>query len=468
MLGRKMTAEIAILNKDAIALAADSAITISVGMKEEKIFDSAEKLFELSNKNPIGIMVYNGMQFMEVPLPSLIRQFRNECPLVDKVEDAANAFLGFLCKFGDAAPREVKERALESIVAPFINKIFDRALDRIQRKILSPAPGEKMELREFIRSTIENEISIYNRALERLEDANFIGGSKRFAVSKSYLGVIKDIVERVSDEFVWPVDVAQKKLLVNTCRLFLKKCNLSRGLTGVVVAGFGKNEIFPTLLSYEIDGMVCDKLKYIRTNYIDIDRRGTRAIVLPFAQKEMVERFLYGLDASIQRKITQFCKSTVSDISKGLLENINFDDDKQRDELKDIALEAEDAFVSGLQQRAFDEIRSQSQSEIEDMVEFMPKSELAKMAEALVNLTSIKRRVSRGMETVGGPIDVAVISQAEGFVWIKRKHYFPQELNSRYMSRVQSALDAAQQEIRDGQDAQFRSIDPRGGGNAGQ
>jgi hypothetical protein len=28
------------------------------------------------------------------------------------------------------------------------------------------------------------------------------------------------------------------------------------------------------------------------------------------------------------------------------------------------------------------------------MVEFMPKPELAKMAEALVNLTSIKRRVS--------------------------------------------------------------------------
>jgi hypothetical protein len=70
------------------------------------------------------------------------------------------------------------------------------------------------------------------------------------------------------------------------------------------------------------------------------------------------------------------------------------------------------------------------------MVEFMPKPELAKMAEALVELTSIKRRVTRGMETVGGPIDVAVISQSEGFVWIRRKHYFPAELNSRYFSRL--------------------------------
>ena len=70
------------------------------------------------------------------------------------------------------------------------------------------------------------------------------------------------------------------------------------------------------------------------------------------------------------------------------------------------------------------------------MVEFMPKSDLAQMAESLVELTSIKRRVSKGFETVGGPIDVAVISRADGFVWIKRKHYFPADLNTRFFQRV--------------------------------
>lgn len=54
-----MTAEIAILNKDAIALAADSAVTISAGDKEEKTYDSADKLFELCRHNPIGVMIYN-------------------------------------------------------------------------------------------------------------------------------------------------------------------------------------------------------------------------------------------------------------------------------------------------------------------------------------------------------------------------------------------------------------------------
>ena len=63
---------------------------------------------------------------------------------------------------------------------------------------------------------------------------------------------------------------------------------------------------------------------------------------------------------------------------------------------------------------------------------FLPKGELAEMAESLVNLTSFKRRVTLDVETVGGPIDVAVISKGDGFVWIKRKHYFDPEHNPHF------------------------------------
>lgn len=44
-------------------------------------------------------------------------------------------------------------------------------------------------------------------------------------------------------------------------------------------------------------------------------------------------------------------------------------------------------------------------------------------------------------ETVGGPIDVVVISKGDGLVWIKRKHYFLPELNHRYFYRDQRFND---------------------------
>ena len=51
-----MTAEIAIMNKHAIALASDSAVTMSQEAGE-KIKTSANKLFALSKYHPVGIMI---------------------------------------------------------------------------------------------------------------------------------------------------------------------------------------------------------------------------------------------------------------------------------------------------------------------------------------------------------------------------------------------------------------------------
>jgi hypothetical protein len=56
------------------------------------------------------------------------------------------------------------------------------------------------------------------------------------------------------------------------------------------------------------------------------------------------------------------------------------------------------------------------------------------MAESLVNLTSFKLKVTEDAETVGGPIDVAVISKGDGLIWIKRKHYFSPELNQQFFA----------------------------------
>ena len=58
--------------------------------------------------------------------------------------------------------------------------------------------------------------------------------------------------------------------------------------------------------------------------------------------------------------------------------------------------------------------------------------DLANMTESFVSLTSLIRRMSPKEETVGGPVDVAVITKGDGFIWMKRKHYFDSNLNSHF------------------------------------
>jgi hypothetical protein len=72
-----MTTEVAVANQLGIALATDSAVTITSAGKT-KIFDTADKLFELSDQHPIGIMINGAMDCLGVPWEIMAKDFRDK------------------------------------------------------------------------------------------------------------------------------------------------------------------------------------------------------------------------------------------------------------------------------------------------------------------------------------------------------------------------------------------------------
>ncbi|WP_407380391.1 hypothetical protein [Methanobrevibacter sp.] len=54
----------------------------------------------------------------------------------------------------------------------------------------------------------------------------------------------------------------------------------------------------------------------------------------------------------------------------------------------------------------------------------LSKEEMAKMVELLVEITSLRYKVSQELNIVGGEINVGVISKLDGFAWIKKEKYF--------------------------------------------
>ncbi len=59
----------------------------------------------------------------------------------------------------------------------------------------------------------------------------------------------------------------------------------------------------------------------------------------------------------------------------------------------------------------------------------LPLGDLSLIAETFLSIAQIQKRVSAEQETVGGPVDIAVISKGDGFIWTKRKFYFDDALN---------------------------------------
>ena len=70
-----MSAGIIVMNKNAIAMAADSAVTVG---DHAAIHNSANKLFALSMFEPIGAIIYANAQFMQIPMEIIIKQYKIE------------------------------------------------------------------------------------------------------------------------------------------------------------------------------------------------------------------------------------------------------------------------------------------------------------------------------------------------------------------------------------------------------
>ena len=89
-----MTTKIAILNRQAVALAADSAVTIG----RSRVWNNANKLFSLSPVNDIGIMIYGSGDFVGISWETIIKNFRKEFGLkvYAKVSDFGDEFLTYL------------------------------------------------------------------------------------------------------------------------------------------------------------------------------------------------------------------------------------------------------------------------------------------------------------------------------------------------------------------------------------
>ena len=84
----------------------------------------------------------------------------------------------------------------------------------------------------------------------------------------------------------------------------------------------------------------------------------------------------------------------------------------------------------GLQQPQIDSIMKAAEAlQLPFVSPAMPIQDAIDLAAFLVDLTINSSRFLPGAPVVGGPIEIAAITKHEGFKWVRRKHYFPAELN---------------------------------------
>ena len=424
-----MTAEIAVLNKDAVALAADSTVTVS----GRKAYHTTNKLFSLSQNQPVGIMVYGSAELVGVPWETIIKLFRKsigekELPYLSDYKDEFTKFIQ--TKITEYSKSEIEDLILE-YTEDYLEVLIEKIDSAVENLINMGLPTNKKDIKPILAALINDSHENWMKK-ERLP--LFTEDHESKIIKKHQEAIFKLVNEKLENH---KTTKHQKNLICNTCiRIF---CSKNSEVSGIVFAGFGKNEIFPGLIQTEaecvIEGVFKHEFKEIK---ISNGSNEASAAIVPFAQTDTVSAFVEGASSIILKEILKETGRAIDSYLKLLINGI--EDKACRDTLENAMAEQDNiAGMKPILREVYDRIKHvQYKHHIRPMIEaiqFLPKNEMAEVAESLVSITSFRQKVSLEQESVGGAIDVAVISKTDGFIWIKRKHYFSAELNPMYMSR---------------------------------
>lgn len=173
-----MTAEIAILNKSAVALAADSKVTLSRAGRQ-KTYDTVDKLFSLSKTAPVGAMIYGNAEFIGFPWETIVKEYRRKRPLAAfrTIFDWADDFQKFLTSFFPFTDAD-EDRTAISIGQAWVQHLVSQAAAQA-------ASGEEFE------EIIQDGCEVYIDELQHADD--FLSASEWANVE----GRIKDSLSKV-------------------------------------------------------------------------------------------------------------------------------------------------------------------------------------------------------------------------------------------------------------------------------
>lgn len=412
-----MTAIVGILNKHGIAVAADSAETIGNGIK---IYNKANKIFNLSKYYPVGAAVYGNANFNELtPWDIILKLYREklgkQCLL--KTEDYVYDFISFLEEKSFFSETKDLEKVLCNNILSYFNDYI--IINRIGH-------GQPIGI------DLTKLPKVLNDVKKEIKNAPIIDSIKD-VTKEDFVANIGSVLKQIKQKLtIEKFDYKTiENLLIDVLYLsFTRKENL-HGYSGIAIFGYGKNDIYPSLYRLKVYGLFCGKLKWYLDGVQKIDNNNTGAIC-PMAQSNVMMTVLSGIDPEIQQLIGELTSQVIRENIKQIAQITGKTNKHIENNILAIDIKPTlDVFYNNLNNI----INQKHIAPLIQTIAILQKEDLAEVAENLIYLTSLIKRITPDKESVGGPIDVALLSKGDGFIWIKRKHYFGEELNRNYFGK---------------------------------
>jgi hypothetical protein len=400
-----MTAQVALLNKVGIALASDSSLTISRFSETRRTFPTADKITPLPEPHRIAVMHSGSTELLEVPYGLLLGEWSRSLPSepLPRVADYAAAFVSWLGDQKGLFDEQAQCDYLEWMLRDYFLAVRADLLQRLESDSISPPEWKSPHAAALTRSVLEQRLKSLHK-LDRYEEV-------ALDTWRAFLDQHHDLVVAAID---WVFDDTPRfeeceALLEDlAAEVLVRREPFSRDAT-LVFAGFGAEEFFPATRDLVVSGMLADRPRAYESGSTVISATNSSSIV-PYAQDEAINTFLRGYNRSFL--------NTAHEVLDGVMTALDPSADAAT------AAESEQRRQKAHQEleESFDDLSWQRFIEpLVGTVAGLPGAELARIAESLVGLQALRQLTQAEAETVGGPVDVMLITRAQGIMWVNHK-----------------------------------------------
>lgn len=396
------------MNKRAAVMAADSAVTVTKD-GNTKIYNTETKIFQVSN-HPVGVMLYNKVEFLSTPWDLILKLFRQKCGNKEhaSIQEYAESLVAFLHDNDFFCNKEVESSYLSSEFVEYFYRVMNLAQHYASQE--GAGEGEDLNTEQIHRAILR--IAQVNKEYGNCAEWEHLAYGKFQNATKEIFDGLDDFLKGRN----LPTDM--NEAWIKGFYEYIRSADLE-DYTGLVFVGYGSKDIFPSLVEIQFAGAFDGRLRYWmgETEQIDFNNAAT---ICPFGQKDVIHSLLKGMRPDLQEFVLDSLEDTLNEFKDSLISQL----DKENAPAKHIGTVAgfkiEDLF-NRYAENLREKIQESSVSGVVDAVECFNIADMAKMAESLISVTNLHRHFSSSEESVGGPVDVAVITKTEGFVWIKHK-----------------------------------------------
>lgn len=425
-----MTSEVVILNRKGVVLAADSAVTTSgvvATANHPRYSKAANKIFDLTPHGSIALTIFGNAHIDRVPWELAAKLFRSsltgQAPL-PRCDDYLQGIKNFL----NASPQLFPAAFL---TGQFKSDRFAEAAAYVLRQADAQFP-HLLDPTQPIAQRRAAWQQGHAAVSARLAGVPVHPGLSQ-AAHQQELGNSAWLVAALTQELaangsLAPLGIPPQDLANLSIEAIYREPTWFLSSTGVVVAGYGSEEIFPSYKCVHVYGHVGTELLVVDESAHKVTH-DNGAHIQAFAKSSMIDVFTRGVDYSLWELIRSHSAAKF----QSLVDELKGAGIVIPDNIAVPAIEnAQHAFMA----EWVGENTRRHLAPLRQVLDGLGMGEMSELAETLLVLESLKERVTSPSESVGGPIDVAAITKAEGLVWIKRKHFFDPALNLRFVSRA--------------------------------